>query len=134
MLIRQRFGPSNLTSLAEGSSRFTVLRPNADRCIRSIMARLVAVLGSLPFTARGSITSTGAGSSSAVRTCTPMPAFRLGRAPRAHRGQNGTSENTNRHMIEPTTISGPLNAAQCKCLGWKTPAKGFREKALDRRA
>ena len=56
VLFRQRFGPNNLTSLVERMSRFTVLLPNADRRTRPIRAKLVAVLGSLPFKARRSIT------------------------------------------------------------------------------
>lgn len=56
VLFQRRFGPKNLASLVERISRFTVLLPNADRRTRPIMAKLVAVLGSLPFKARRSIT------------------------------------------------------------------------------
>ena len=113
------------------------------------MAKLVAVLGSLPFKARRSITfdrgsefidwphlQAGAG----VQTwfCDPRSPW-----------QKGTVENTNRRMrrwlprdIDPTTIADHqlrmicdrLNATPRKCLGWRTPAEVFREKVLDRRA
>ncbi|WP_210529860.1 IS30 family transposase [Rubellimicrobium arenae] len=149
VLFRQKFGPHNLISLVERISRFTVLLPNADRRTRPIMAKLVAVLGSLPFKARRSITfdrgsefidwpHLQAHAGVQAWFCDPRSPW-----------QKGTVENTNRRMrrwlprdMDPTSISGAqlkaicdrLNATPRKCLGWRTPAEVFREKVLDRRA
>jgi IS30 family transposase len=142
---RKKFGKANVTSLVERVSRFTVLLRNNDRQSRAIMDGLIDVLGSLPHSARRSVTfdrgteftdwpylQAGLG----VQTwfCDPQAPW-----------QKGTVENTNRRArkwlprdTDPLSIEhedlhqvcAHLNATPRKCLGFRTPAEVFRQKLL----
>lgn len=56
MLFRQKFGPANVTTLIERTSRFLVVLKNAEKRTRPIMAQIAKVLAALPHHARRSIT------------------------------------------------------------------------------
>ncbi len=146
MLFKQRFGQTNVTSLVERVSRFTVLLKNPSKRTRPVMGKVIRAIRDLPFVARRSITF-GRGTEfvswphlqaeTGTRTwfCDPSAPW-----------QKGTVENTNRRArrwlprrLDPTAVSDHelrmicdrLNATPRKCLGWKTPAEVFREKMLE---
>lgn len=149
MLFRQKFGKTNVTSLVERVSRFTVLLMNPNRTTGRVMGRLAQVMRTLPLQARKSVTFDRGSEfmdwphlQAEVGTqtwfCDPSAPW-----------QKGNVENTNRRARrwlprenDPTTISNHqlkmicdrLNATPRKCLGWKTPAEVFKEKVLDRAA
>lgn len=56
MLFRQKFGKTNVTSLVERVSRFTVLLMNPNRTTGRVMGRLAQVMRTLPLQARKSVT------------------------------------------------------------------------------
>lgn len=146
MLFKQHFGQSNVTSLVERVSRFTVLLKNQSKHTRPVMDKVTTVMKSLPFVARRSITfdrgtefvawphlqsETG----TQAWFCDPSAPW-----------QKGTVENTNRRARrwlprklnvktltdhELKMICERLNQTPRKCLGWKTPADVFREKMLE---
>lgn len=146
MLFKQHFGQSNVTSLVERVSRFTVLLKNQSKHTRPVMDKVTTVMKSLPFGARRSITfdrgtefvawphlqsETG----TQAWFCDPSAPW-----------QKGTVENTNRRARrwlprklnvrtltdhELKMICARLNHTPRKCLGWKTPAEVFREKVLE---
>jgi IS30 family transposase len=143
---RQEFGGTNLTSLVERVSRFTVLMKNADRRSRPVMDGLIASLSPLPAFARQSITFDRgleflawpylqAGLGIATWFCDPQSPW-----------QKGTVENTNGRVrrwlpreIDPkmlttrgtNAICQQLNSTPRKCLGYRTPAEVFREKLME---
>jgi IS30 family transposase len=142
---RKDFGLTNLTSLVERVSRFTVLLKNADRRSRLVMDGVIGSLAPLPAHARRSITFDRgmeflawpylqAGLGVTTWFCDPQAPW-----------QKGTVENTNGRIrrwlprdLDPTTITTrqviaichELNATPRKCLGYRTPAEVFREKLM----
>jgi len=149
MLFQQRFGQTNVTSLVERTSRFTVLLKNQTKQTKPVMNKVIRASRDLPIVARRSITF-DRGTEFASRPhlqaeigtqtwfCDPSAPW-----------QKGTVENTNRRArrwlprkLDPTTVSDHelkmicdrLNATPRKCLGWKTPAEVFREKMLEQTA
>lgn len=149
MLFRQKFGKSNVTSLVERVSRFTVLLLNGNRTTTLVMGQLAKVMRTLPHNARRSVTFDRGSEfmdwphlQAEVGTqtwfCKPSAPW-----------QKGTVENTNRRArrwlpreLDPATITNHhlemicarLNRTPRKCLGWKTPAEVFKEKVLDKAA
>lgn len=146
---RKKFGKTNMTSLVERVSRFTVLMRNNDRQSKPIMEGLISALSSLPHHARRLITFDRgtefsewpylqAGLGAQTWFCDPQSPW-----------QKGTVENTNRRArkwlssdINPmlldeaqvNQICAHLNSTPRKCLGYKTPAEVFRQKDMaDRR-
>jgi IS30 family transposase len=146
MLFRQEFGQTNVTSLVERTSRFTVLLKNPNKRTRPVMGKIVEAIGDLPIEARRSVTfdrgsefvswpHLQAETGTQTWFCDPSSPW-----------QKGTVENTNRRArrwlprkLDPTAISDHglkmicdrLNATPRKCLGWKTPAEVFRKKMLE---
>jgi len=55
MLFKQHFGQSNVTSLVERVSRFTVLLKNQSKHTRPVMDKVTTVMKSLPVVAKRSI-------------------------------------------------------------------------------
>lgn len=149
MLFRQKFGKSNITSLVERVSRFTVLLLNGNRTTTLVMGQLVKVMRTLPHNARRSVTFDRGSEfmdwpylqaevGTQTWACKPSAPW-----------QNGTVENTNRRArrwlpreLDPTTITNHhlemicarLNRTPRKCLGWKTLAEVFKERVLDKAA
>lgn len=142
---RKKFGKTNMTSLVERVSRFTVLMRNNDRQSKPIMEGLIGALGSLPYHARRSITFDRgtefsdwpylqAGLGAQTWFCDPQSPW-----------QKGTVENTNRRArkwlnrdINPMNVDDAqikdicahLNSTPRKCLGYKTPAEVFQQKVM----
>lgn len=146
MLFKQNLGQSNVTSLVERVSRFTVILKNPNKRTKPVMGKIITAIKDLPLVARRSITF-DRGSEFMNRPhlqaeigtqtwfCDPSSPW-----------QKGTVENTNRHArrwlprkldIRSTTdqdmkvICDRLNNTPRKCLGWKTPAEVFREKMME---
>lgn len=146
VLFKQGFGQSNVTSLVERVSRFTVLLKNPSKHTKPVMGKIMAAIRDLPFLARKSITfdrgtefvswpHLQAEIDTQTWFCDPSSPW-----------QKGTVENTNRRARRwlPRTqdirklsdhdikvISDRLNNTPRKCLGWKTPAEVFREKIME---
>jgi len=146
MLFKQHFGQANVTSLVERVSRFAVLLKNKSKHTNPVMHKVTDALRSLPLVARRSITFDRGTEfvswphlQSEIGTqawfCDPSSPW-----------QKGTVENTNRRARrwlprkldvkalsdhELKMICDRLNQTPRKCLGWKTPAELFKEKALE---
>jgi len=142
---RKEFGATNLTSLVERVSRFTVLLKNPDRRSRLVMDGVINSLAPLPAHARRSITFDRgleflawpylqSGLGVATWFCDPQSPW-----------QKGTVENTNGRIrrwlprdVDPKTLNSRqiialchrLNATPRKCLGYRTPAEVFSEKLM----
>ena len=146
MLFKQKLGQSNVTSLVERVSRFTVILKNPNKRTKPVMGKIMSAIRDLPFVARRSITfdrgtefvswpHLQAEIGTQTWFCDPSSPW-----------QKGTVENTNRRLrrwlprkrdIRQCTdhdmkvICDRLNNTPRKCLGWKTPAEVFREKILE---
>ena len=143
MLFKQKLGQSNVTSLVERVSRFTVILKNPNRRTKPVMGKIIEAIKDLPNHARRSITfdrgsefmnwpHLQAEIGTQTWFCDPSSPW-----------QKGTVENTNRRVrrwlprkrdIRSMTdqdmkeISDRLNNTPRKCLDWKTPAEVFCEK------
>lgn len=142
---RKEFGHTNVTSLVERVSRFTILLKNVDRKSKPVMEGIIAGLSPLPFHARRSITfdrgfeftawpHLQAGLGVAVWFCDPQAPWQKGtnentngRARRYLPRETDTTALTNRSLA---AICQSLNATPRKCLGYRTPAEVFRERVL----
>lgn len=146
MLFEQKLGQSNVTSLVERVSRFTVLLKNPNKRTKPVMGKIMKAIRDLPHLARKSITfdrgtefvswpHLQAEIGTQTWFCDPSSPW-----------QKGTVENTNRRARrwlprkrdirqlsdhEMKVICDRLNNTPRKCLGWKTPAEVFREKMLE---
>ncbi|WP_171212856.1 IS30 family transposase [Ruegeria sp. HKCCA5426] len=146
MLFKQSLGQSNVTSLVERVSRFTVLLNNPNKRTKPVMGKIMKAVRDLPYLARKSITfdrgtefvswpHLQAEIGTQTWFCDPSSPW-----------QKGTVENTNRRVRrwlprkrditavsdhELKMICDRLNATPRKCLGWKTPAEVFREKMME---
>ncbi|AML52345.1 IS30 family transposase [Falsihalocynthiibacter arcticus] len=146
MLFKQTLGQTNVTTLVERVSRFTLILKNPNRRTKPVMGKIMKAIKDLPHVARRSITfdrgtefvswpHLQAEIGTLTWFCDPSSPW-----------QKGTVENTNRrarrwlprkrdirrltdHDIKE--ISDRLNSTPRKCLGWKTPAEVFREKMLE---
>jgi IS30 family transposase len=136
LAFRKEFGKSNLTTLVERQSRYTVLIRNPDRNSTGVMTGVIQHLRSLPSPARQTITfdrGTEFARYSLLRQqlgiecyfCSPQAPW-----------QKGSVENTNgrlRRFLPPDTdpsgltpemlgqICSRINNTPRKCLGFRTP-------------
>jgi len=148
MLFEQKLGQTNVTTLVERVSRFTVILKAPNKRTKPVMGKIIKAIKDLPHIARRSITfdrGTEFVSWPHLQAQTGTQAwFYDPSSP----WQKGTVENTNRRAsrwlprkrdIQELTdseikeISDRLNNTPRKCLGWKTPAEVFREKMLEER-
>lgn len=146
MLFKQKLGQTNVTSLVERVSRFTVILKNPNKRTKPVMGKIIKAIKDLPHHARRSITfdrgsefmdwpHLQAEIGTQTWFCDPSSPW-----------QKETVENTNRRArrwlprkrnIRKMTdqdikeISDRLNNTPRKCLGWKTPAGVFREKMME---
>lgn len=146
MLFKQNFGQTNVTSLVERVSRFTVLLKNPIKRTEPVIGKIMKAVRDLPYLARKSITfdrgtefvswpHLQAEIGTQTWFCDPSNPW-----------QKGTEENTNRRLrrwlprkrdITALTdhdmkmISNRLNNTPRKCLRWMTPAEVFREKMME---
>jgi IS30 family transposase len=56
MLLKQKLGQTNVTTLVERVSRFTVILKNPDRRTKPVMGKIIKAIKDLPHKARRSIT------------------------------------------------------------------------------
>nr|WP_273069168.1 IS30 family transposase [Thioclava marina] len=145
VLFKQSFGQTNITSMVERVSRFTVLLKNPNKRTKPVMGKIMKAIADLPLMARKSITfdrgtefvswpHLQAELGTQTWFCDPSSPW-----------QKGTVENTNRRVRKrlPRTrditrmpdhelkqLCDQLNNTPRKCLGWKTPAEVFRERML----
>ena len=56
MLFKQKLGQTNVTSLVERVSRFTVILKNPNKRTKPVMAKIMSTIKDLPLVARRSIT------------------------------------------------------------------------------
>lgn len=145
MLFEQRLGQTNVTSLVERVSRFSVILKNPNKRTKPVMDKIIKAIKDLPHVARRSITF----DRGSEFVSWPHLQAKIGTqtwfCDPASPWQKGTVENTNRrarrwlprkrdirtmsdHDIK--VISDRLNNTPRKCLGWKTPAEVFRENML----
>ncbi|MEJ8476891.1 IS30 family transposase [Roseibium algae] len=146
MLFKQHFGQSNVTSLVERMSRFTVLLKNANRKTKPVLGKVIEAIRHLPISSRQSITfdrgtefvgwpHLQAEIGTQTWFCDPSAPW-----------QKGTVENTNRRarrwlhrqldlkhvsQADLKDICDRLNDTPRKCLAWKTPAEVFKQKMLE---
>jgi len=146
MLFEQKLGQTNVTTLVERVSRFTVILKNPNKRTKPVMGKIIKAIKDLPQVARRSITfdrgtefvswpHLQAEIGTQTWFCDPSSPW-----------QKGTVENTNRRARrwlprkrdirsmsddDIKEISVRLNNTPRKCLGWKTPAEVFREKMLE---
>ena len=146
MLFKQKLGQTNVTSLVERVSRFTVILKNPNKRTKPVMGKINKAIKDLPLVARRSITfdrgtefvnwpHLQAEIGTQTWFCDPSSPW-----------QKGTVENTNRRARrwlprkrdirklsdhDMKVICDRLNNTPRKCLGWKTPAEVFREKMLE---
>ncbi len=146
LLFKQKPGQTNVTSLVERVSRFTVILKNPNRRTKPVMGKIIKAIKDLPLVARRSITfyrgsefmhwpHLQAEIGTKTWFCDPS-------SPR----KKYTVENTNRRArrwlprrrdIRSITdqdmkeICDRLNNTPRKCLGWKTPAEVFRERMME---
>lgn len=146
VLFKQKLGQTNVTSLVERVSRFTVLLKNPNKKTKPVMSKIMKAIRDLPLLARRSITfdrgtefvswpHLQAELGTQTWFCDPSSPW-----------QKGTVENTNRRVRrwlprkrdvtavsdhELKMICDRLNNTPRKCLGWKTPAEVFREKMVE---
>lgn len=146
MLFKQQLGQTNVTSLVERVSRFTVLLKNPNKRTKPVMGKIMEAVRDLPHLARKSITfdrgtefvswpHLQAEIGTQTWFCDPSSPW-----------QKGTVENTNRRVRrwlprkrdiskmadhELKKLCDQLNNTPRKCLGWKTPAEVFREKMME---
>ena len=145
MLFDQKRGQTNVTSLVERVSRFTVILKNPNKRTKPVMRKIMKAIKKLPHHARGSITF----NRGSEFVSWPQLQAKIGTqtwfcAPSSP-WQKGTVENTNRRarrwlprkrdIILMTdkdikAISDQLKNTPRKCLGWTTPAEVFRENML----
>ncbi len=136
LAFRKEFGKSNLTTLVERQSRYTVLIRNPDRNSTGVMTGVVQQLGSLPSSARQTITfdrGTEFARYALLRHRLGIESYFC--SPQAP-WQKGTVENTNgrlRRFLPPDTdptgltpemlvqICHRINNTPRKCLGFRTP-------------
>jgi IS30 family transposase len=145
MLFEQKRGQTNVTTLVERVSRFTVILKNPNKRTKPVMGKIMKAIKDLPHVARRSITfdrgsefvswpQLQAKIGTLTWFCDPSSPW-----------QKGTVENTNRRARrwlprkrdirlmtdeDIKVISDQLNNTPRKCLGWKTPAEVFRENML----
>lgn len=142
---RQKFGPTNVTTMVERLSRFVVVLRNPEKRTKPIMSQIAEALRALPLTARRSVTFDRGSefvdwphlqAELGARTwfCDPQSPW-----------QKGSIENANKRLrrwicrdTDPETftqddlrmLSAGLNATPRKCLGYRTPAEVFRANVI----
>lgn len=147
VLFRQKFGPANVTTMIERTSRFLVVLKNPEKRAKPIMAQIAKALAPLPFSARRSVTF----DRGTEFVDWPHLQAKLGArtwfCEAQSPWQKAGVEHANRRLrswlprdTDPGTLTQPdlrelcatLNATPRKCLGWRTPAEVFRANVLGR--
>ena len=80
MLFKQKLGQSNVTSLVERVSRFTVILKNPNKRTKPVMAKIMSAIKDLPSSPVGPSLLTAEPSLSVGNTCKPRSEPRRGSA------------------------------------------------------
>lgn len=147
VLFRQKYGPANVTTMIERTSRFLVALKNTEKRTKPIMAQIAQALTPLPRHACRSITfDRGSEFIDWPHLQAEVGAqtwFCEAQSP----WQKGAVENANKRLrrwlcrdTDPNTLSqeelrqlcAGLNATPRKCLGFRTPAEVFKANVLGR--
>lgn len=147
VLFRQKYGPANVTTMIERTSRFLLVLKNDEKRTKPIMARIAKALTPLPRHACRSVTF-DRGSEfidwpHLQATVGTQTWFCEAQSP----WQKGAVENANKRLRrwlcrdtdpgslsqdELRTLCAGLNATPRKCLGFRTPAEVFKANILGR--
>ena len=146
VLFQQRFGQTNVTSLVERVSRFTVVLRNGSRRSKPVMGKIVRALGPPPLGARRSITFDRGSEFVTWPHLQAQTGTRSWFCDPQSPHQKGAVENTNRRLrrwlpkamdlrrmtdADIRAIADRMNNTPRKCLGWRTPAEIFAQKILE---
>ena len=99
MLFKQKLGQSNVTSLMERVSRFTVILKNSNKRTLPVIGKIMDAIRDLPQHARKSITFDRGPNSSAGRTCRPRSGRKPGSVIPPHRGRKALSKTPIEDML-----------------------------------
>ncbi|WP_170295224.1 IS30 family transposase [Paracoccus aestuariivivens] len=147
VLFRQKYGPANVTTMIERTSRFLEVLKNEDKRAKPIMAQIARALMPLPRHACRSVTfDRGSEFVDWPHVQAEVGAqtwFCEAQSP----WQKGAVENANKRLrrwlgrdTDPNSLSqedlrllcAGLNATPRKCLGFRTPAEVFKANLLGR--
>jgi len=147
VLFRQKYGPANVTTMIERTSRFLVVLKNEEKRTKPIMAQIGRALSPLPRHACRSVTfDRGSEFVDWPHLQAEVGAqtwFCEAQSP----WQKGAVENANKRLrrwlcrdTDPNSLSqdelralcAGLNATPRKCLGFRTPAEVFKANLLGR--
>lgn len=140
LIFKRELGLTNITSLVERKSRYTVMIKNNSRHSRPIMDKIVHAFSPLPSSARRSFTfdrgtefagfralEEGIGAKSWF--CDPSAPWQKGAVENANKrirrfmpGDTDLSTITQQQLVD---LAHHLNSQPRKCLGYKTPAEVF---------
>ena len=143
-LVQATFGQSNVTSLVERVSRFTVFLKNPNKRTKPVMGKIMKAVRDLPYLARKSITF----DRGTEFVSWPHLQAEIGTQtwfcdPSSHRGRKARSRTpivgsedgclAKRDIAAVTDhelkmICDRLNATPRKCLGWKSPLRSFAKR------
>jgi IS30 family transposase len=140
LIFRRELGNTNVTSLVERKSRYTVMIKNRSRHSRPIMDKIIHAFSPLPSFARQTFTFDRGTEFSGFRAleegigarswfCDPNSPWQKGAIENANKrirrfmpGDTDLSSITQQHLVE---LAHHLNSQPRKCLGYKTPAEVF---------
>ncbi|MBB3395324.1 IS30 family transposase [Rhizobium sp. BK060] len=140
LIFRRELGETNVTSLVERKSRYTVMIKNRSRHSRPIMDKIIDAFSPLPAFARQSFTfdrgtefrgfralENGIGARSWF--CDPNSPWQKGAVEntnkRIRRFMPGDTDLSNVAQQQLVDLAHHLNSLPRKCLGYKTPAEVF---------
>lgn len=141
LIFRREFGKTNLTSLVERQSRYTLLMKNQDRQSTPLMEQIIGVLAPLPAGARQSFTFDRGTEFTAWRRLKDGLGAETWFCDPSAPWQKGSVENTNRrlrrYLLRSTDlvsirerrlreICHQLNNTPRKCLDYRTPLDHLR--------
>lgn len=140
LIFERKLGHSNITSLVERVSRYTVMIKNRSRHSRPIMDKIITAFSPLPSFARQSFTFDRGTEFSGFRAledgigarswfCDPNSPWQKGAVENANKrirrfipGDTDLSVVSQKQLVE---LAHQLNSQRRKCLGYKTPAEVF---------
>jgi len=147
VLFRQKYGPANVTTMIERTSRFLLVLKNEEKRTKPIMAQIARALSPLPRHACRSVTfDRGSEFVDWPHLQAKVGAqtwFCEAQSP----WQKGAVENANKRLrrwlcrdTDPNSLTqedlrqlcARLNATPRKCLGFRTPAEVFKANLLGR--
>ncbi|WP_240794008.1 IS30 family transposase [Pseudorhodobacter turbinis] len=133
-------GKTNVASLVERKTRFSVLFRNNDRSTTHLINKLMSVMEPLPQSARKSITFDRGIEFRNWRKLKPGIGtedwFRDPQAPWLKGSVENLNKRARRYLLRDAPVAAlsnremNLNGTPRKCLGWRTPTEAFREELM----